>query len=255
MHCQVWQTRWKILQRPGNDIPDRWAEGKTLELSPSLWDPGSIWEKIHSPNQGLLLWLRNKESTCSAGTTGDTGSVPGLGRSPGGGNGNPLQYPCLENPMDRGAWWATVRGVTKSQTRLKQLSSSCSWADITDCWGSSLGDSQRFILLIERLLFFSRCIWLFCDPMDYNPPGSSVRGISQARILEWVAISFSKESSWPRNQIHISCMAGRFFTTEPPGKPKILELECFPQPKKNSHALKASFQACPQYLSLSPRRW
>ena len=45
-------------------------------------------------------------------------SIPGLGRSPGEGNGNPLQCSCLENPMDRGAWWATVRGVTKSQTQL-----------------------------------------------------------------------------------------------------------------------------------------
>ena len=50
------------------------------------------------------------------------GSIPGLGRPPGGGNGNPLQYSWLENPMDRGAWWATVLGVTKSWTRLKQLS-------------------------------------------------------------------------------------------------------------------------------------
>ena len=47
---------------------------------------------------------------------GDAGSVPGLGRSPGEGNGNPLQYSCLENPMDREAWWATVHGVTKSWT-------------------------------------------------------------------------------------------------------------------------------------------
>ena len=42
--------------------------------------------------------------------TRDVGSIPGSGRTPGGGNGDPLQYPCLENPMDRGAWWATVRG-------------------------------------------------------------------------------------------------------------------------------------------------
>ena len=49
---------------------------------------------------------------------GDTDSIPGLGRSPGEGNGNPLQYSCLENPMDRGAWQATVHGVAKSQTRL-----------------------------------------------------------------------------------------------------------------------------------------
>ena len=56
-----------------------------------------------------------KISTCSA---GDLGSIPGSGRSPGEGNGYPLQYSWLENPMDRGAWWATVRGVTKSWTRL-----------------------------------------------------------------------------------------------------------------------------------------
>ena len=52
-----------------------------------------------------------KESACSA---GDPGSVPGLGRSPGEGNGNPLQYPCLENLTDRGAWWAAIHGVAKS---------------------------------------------------------------------------------------------------------------------------------------------
>ena len=50
---------------------------------------------------------------------GDLGSIPGLESSPGEGNGNPLQYPCLENPMDGRAWWATVHGVAKSQTRMK----------------------------------------------------------------------------------------------------------------------------------------
>ena len=57
----------------------------------------------------------SKESACSA---GELGSIPGLGRSPGGGHGNPLQYSCLENPMDRGAWWATVHGIAKCQTQL-----------------------------------------------------------------------------------------------------------------------------------------
>ena len=52
----------------------------------------------------------------SAGSVGDLGSIPGSGRSPGEGNGNPLLYPCLENPMDRGAWQATVHGVTESDT-------------------------------------------------------------------------------------------------------------------------------------------
>ena len=59
--------------------------------------------------------LVGKESSCNA---GDLGSVPGSGRGPGVGNGNPLQYSCLENSMDRGAWWTTVHGVAKSWTRL-----------------------------------------------------------------------------------------------------------------------------------------
>ena len=57
-----------------------------------------------------------KESSCNVADAGDTGSIPGLGRSPVGGHGNPLQYSCLENPTDKGAWWATVHGVTESQT-------------------------------------------------------------------------------------------------------------------------------------------
>ena len=58
---------------------------------------------------------------CLAYNVGDLGSTPGVGRSSGEGNGNPLQYSCLENPMDREAWWATVHGVTKSQTRLSEF--------------------------------------------------------------------------------------------------------------------------------------
>ena len=61
-----------------------------------------------------------KVSACN---TGDLGSIPGLGRSSGKGNGNPLWYSCLENSMDGRAWWATVQGVTKSQTRLNDFTS------------------------------------------------------------------------------------------------------------------------------------
>ena len=66
-----------------------------------------------------------KECTClvsNAGGAGDVGSIPGSGRSPGEGNGNPFQYSCLENPMDRGAWCATVHGVAKSRTPLSNYS-------------------------------------------------------------------------------------------------------------------------------------
>ena len=58
-----------------------------------------------------------------------------------------------------------------------------------------------------------------CDPMNYSPPGFSVHGILQGRMLEWVVISSSRGSSQPRERTCISCIAGRFFTTEPPGEP------------------------------------
>ena len=65
---------------------------------------------------GLPRWLSGKESAYSAGDTGDEGTIPGLGRSRRGGNGNLLQFSCLENSTDRGAWQATVYGITKGQT-------------------------------------------------------------------------------------------------------------------------------------------
>ena len=64
---------------------------------------------------GLPRWLSGEKSACNS---GETGSISGFGRSAEGGNGNPLQYSCLENPMDRGAWWATIRGVTRNWTQL-----------------------------------------------------------------------------------------------------------------------------------------
>ena len=68
---------------------------------------------LRESNDLLYGGSDGKESTCNA---GDLGSISGSGRSPGEGNGNPLQYSCLENPMDKGAWWAIVPGITKSQT-------------------------------------------------------------------------------------------------------------------------------------------
>ena len=67
---------------------------------------------------GHLDFPGGSEGKASAYSAGDLGSVPGLGRSPGEGNGNPLQYSCLENSMDGGAWQATVHGITRSPTRL-----------------------------------------------------------------------------------------------------------------------------------------
>ena len=71
--------------------------------------------------QGLSGVLVVKNSSANAGDIRETGSVPGSGRSAGGGHGNSLQYSCLENPVDRRAWWATVHRVAKSQIGLKWL--------------------------------------------------------------------------------------------------------------------------------------
>ena len=81
--------------------------GERNELLPKLGFPGGA---------------SGKEPPANAGDTRDANSIPGSGRSPGGGDGNPLQDSCLENPMDRGVWWATVHRVAKSRTWLKWLS-------------------------------------------------------------------------------------------------------------------------------------
>ena len=84
----------------------------------------SIWHITPPPphgNPGLPQWLSGKESTCNAGAAGDMGLIPGWGRSPGGGHGNLPQDSCLQNPMDRGAFWAVVHGVAKSWTQLSNL--------------------------------------------------------------------------------------------------------------------------------------
>ena len=121
--------------------------------------------------------------------------------------------------MERGAWQATVQGVAKSWTLLKRLSTGNSEETERKCW------NQEY-----KLLFFhvravccslvTKSVPTLCNPMNYSLPGSSVHGISQARILEWVAILFSRGSSQPKDWTCISCTGRRFLTTEPPGKPE-----------------------------------
>ena len=124
--------------------------------------------------QNMAFWLfgflatrgfpggsEDKASACNA---GDRGSIPGLGRSPGEGNGNPLQYSCLENPIDRGAWRATVHWVAESRTRL---------SDFTFTFGNSYTVfteylSWYFPLILNRsealLQFLEKIIHIFMFP-------------------------------------------------------------------------------------------
>ena len=101
----------------------------------------------------------------------DAGLIPGLGRSPGKGHGNPLQYSCLENPMDRGAWQATVPGVAKSQTRLKWLSSHTRYL----CWCGIMTMTQRPWHLHLWLLSVS----LFLLHLTLPPSGSGLQNQRQ----------------------------------------------------------------------------
>ena len=82
-------------------------------ISASKHNRKAVCLAVNNVLVGPPWWLSCKESA-----NADVGSIPGLGRSPGEGNGNSLQYSCLGNPMDRGAWWATVHGVAKSRTQL-----------------------------------------------------------------------------------------------------------------------------------------
>ena len=96
------------------------------------------------------------------------GSIPGLGRSPGGGHSNPLQYSCLENPHGQRSLAAIVHEITESD----------STAPLSTAAAAAAAKSLQ------------SCPTL-CDPIDGGPPGFPVPGILQARTLEWVAISFS----------------------------------------------------------------
>ena len=94
-----------------------------------------LYSNSQQPFQGFPGGSEVKAFACNA---GDLGLIPGSGRSPGEGNGNPLQYSCLENPMDGGAWWATVHGVTKNRTRLSDFTFTFSSLSPVLCFKATL---------------------------------------------------------------------------------------------------------------------
>ena len=92
---------------------------------------------------GFLGGSDSKEFACN---TGDPGLIPGSGRSPGEGKGNSLQYSCLGNPMDRGAWGATVRGVTKNHTKLMNQVREGAWLSELTWWLRILGTCNCVVM-------------------------------------------------------------------------------------------------------------
>ena len=165
-----------------------------------------------------------KNLLANAGDIKDAGLIPGSPSSPGGGHGNPLQYSCLENPMDRGAWWATVHRVAQSRTRLKRLSMhTCMYMCVCFSWTRRKWLSVHTCMYMCVLLWLSH-VWL-CDPIDPSPPDSSVHGILQARVLEQLPSPPPGEPPDPGTE-PVSpaslALAASFFTTLPLGKPKLL---------------------------------
>ena len=124
-------------------------------------------------------WLSGKESACQCRRHR---LIPGWERSPGEGNGKLFQYSCLGNPMDTGAWRATIHRVAKSQT---------DWVTKQQMKINLINQNYG---MCAKLLQLYLTLW---DPMDCSLPGSPVHGILQARILEWAAISSSRGSSYP----------------------------------------------------------
>ena len=137
---------------------------------PPLLDPPTVCFQV-GQRLGFPGGIVIKNPPASA---GDVSLIPGMGISHRGGKSNPLQYSCLENSMDRGAWWATV----------------------------------LLLLLLSRfshVRFFATLWTVACL-------GSSVHGILQARILEWVALPSSRGSSQDRDGTQVSHVVGKFFT-------------------------------------------
>ena len=115
--------------------------------------------------------IKKKNSPANAGVARDADWIPELGRSPGGGHDSLHQYSCLVNLMDRGAWLAPIHWITKSQTKLKQL-------------------STQYIHVTKVKVKVTHSCPTLCDPVDHT-----VHGILQTRILEWVAFPVSRGSS------------------------------------------------------------
>ena len=140
-------------------------------------------------NFGPHQWFSSKESSCNAGAAGGMGWTPGLGRSPGGGHGNPLQYSCLQNPKDRGAWRATV---------MRSQRVGHGWCDLTCThawqlywrnkeWGLWMEDAE-----VCGSLFLWRPVWLWAIPLT---------SLSSAFSPHQLGLNFSKMMGlWRRSK-------------------------------------------------------
>ena len=139
-----------------------------------------------------------KNLPANAGDVRDAGLIPGSGRSPGEGHDNPLQYSCLENPVQKGTLWITVHRVSKSLTQLRQL--------------FSTQQSTWLILKVKCQLDTQLCPTI-CNPMDCNLQAPLSMEFSRQEY--WSGLPFPCSRNLPNpgiKPIYVSCIAGRFFT-------------------------------------------
>ena len=179
---------------------------------------------ILKPAWGFPGVSDGKVSACNA---GDLGSISGSGRSPGEGNGNPLQYSCLENPMDGGAWWATVHGVAKSWTGLKWLSSSSS----SICLNVKI---PLHLLHIKSML--QECTYVF--PV-------ALRTRKTFTPFEKLGIGERSGSSIPWRRVHSRSSLGS-------ASPTMANLESFFLPSRSPYSMESTLLRA-QVYSLSSR--
>ena len=133
--------------------------------------------------------------------------------------------------MDIGTWQATVHRVTKSQTWLKRLT-----VHTVAIFGLPGIIQDNLPILRSRLCLVTQSFPTLCDLMNCSPPGCSVHGFFQTRILEWVAIFSSRGCSWPMNRTHVSCVlciAGRLLTHWTSGKPFCCCKKAYPKVGSN----------------------
>ena len=149
---------------------------------------------------GIPNGSSSKESAWNAGNMGDEASIPGLGRFPGERNSNPLQYSCLENPMDRGAWWATVQSTAKSRTQLSDWACSGSLAPemewfLTRCKLDGLvvlsemviQSFHHYVLIHSFPFFFCHLVFPF-PPPPHHPHSPDPRISEDGEIIAYIYV-------------------------------------------------------------------
>ena len=174
--------------------------------------PSTYWKRNLASQVAVVV----RNPPANVGDVRDTGSIPGLGRLPGGGNGNHSSILIWEIPWTEEPGGLQSMGLQKvGQDWVTELNSielptsSHRWRTFGFCYYFfSLKICQGLLYVVEWFFVCAQSCPTLCHPMDYSPPGPSVHGISQIRILEWVAISSSRGSSQPRDQtcaFRVSC--------------------------------------------------